>query len=186
VTKINLETKTLDALDLQKDEQVLWASVQSGESGSLPPKPKENWLRRLKPWQIGLMFVSGVLLLFVSRQYPIQEELGFFIQVCGLLFVGWSVGYVCDRLWQLSPWGRRRAQFGPYAFLSCVITNQRVLFFDLPREQPLSVMRSQLANVKQGFAKGAQALLFYPRELAVTYAFISTLDFKPALRALNR
>lgn len=174
------------SLALNEGEQVIWASVQS-ESGEQPkPVPKKDWLRRLTLPQLFIIFVVSLPMFFVGDRLFPKSFIGGALYSFGLVFSSFSGMEIIKRYWLSTRWGKRYVSFGPYAFLSCVITDQRVLFFDLPGETPVSVARNKLAKVKQGFSEGAQALLFYPRELAVEYAFISTSDFTPALRALDR
>lgn len=182
---VSLDPSVIDALDLHPGEGVVWASVQSESGERLKPVPKKNWLRRRTLPQLFIIFAVSVLMFFAERLVP-DTSLGALLYSFGLVSSSFSGVEIIKRYWLSTRWGKRYVSFGPYAFLSCVITDQRVLFFDLPGETPVSVARNQLAKVVQGFSEGAQALLFYPRDFAVEYAFISTSDFTPALRALDR
>ena len=181
-----IDNTLMSSLALNDGEQVLWASVQS-ESGARPkPVPKKAWLkRRSLPEILTIFALSLPMMLFGKRLFP-ESFIGPTLYSFGLIFSVSSVAEIISRYWLSTRWGQRYVSFGPYAFMSCVITDRRVLFFDLPGETPVSVARNQLAKVVQGFSEGAQALLFYPRDFAVEYAFISTTDFTPALRALDR
>ena len=182
---IATDSVLMSSLALNEGEQVLWASVQS-ESGERPkPVPKKDWLRRLTLPQLFIIFAVSLPMYFVGDRLFPKSFIGGATYSFGLVFSSFSGMEIIRRYWLSTRWGQRYVSFGPYAFMSCVITDRRVLFFDLPGETPVSVARNQLAKVKQGFSEGAQALLFYPRELAVEYAFISTTDFTPALRALD-
>ncbi|MEL6686604.1 MAG: hypothetical protein AAFP97_03175 [Pseudomonadota bacterium] len=191
MSEVKLDPSVIDALDLYQGERVVWTSVQSDDGERRKPLRKKDLVSHLKPWQSMLFLLVGIPMAAIGLGAFGLDSFGETWQGTSLYIIGLflmiSAGRpLIDRLWLSSRWGKRYVSFGPYAFMSCVITDRRVLFFDLPGETPVSVTRNKLREVKQGFSEGAQALLFYPRDLAVEYAFISTLDFNPALRALDR
>jgi hypothetical protein len=169
-----MNDSALYKLDLQAGEQVVWSNVQSGDVLIGKPPPKKSLVGGFL-WAI-IVVAWCLYLVITGNRYE---------AIAVVLFVLVMFFLTAERLGKFYAWLPRLSPTETHAHLSCVITNHRVMLFDLPGETPVSLPRASLDRVWQDFAEGSQALLFRHSATRDTHAFISTIDFGPALRALD-
>ena len=173
-----MSDSALNKLDLQAGEQVVWSNVQSGDVLIGKTPPKRSLFDRIL-WTVIVVAFFLYTVIKGDRGDLIQTVITLvFVVAVLLLFMTGRLEKFYSRLRRFSP-------TETHAHLSCVITNHRVMLFDLPGETPVSLPRASLDRIWQDFAEGSQALLFRQSDTRDIHAFISTTDFGPALRALD-
>lgn len=163
---------------LRADEQVIWSSVMPHISGSrivFGPQYSRIWKAA------GWFAVSGaaVLCFLMSNLEGWSRDAAIMLTAFPLAFGLFEVIMAphVSRLFHLN-----MAMPGQ-SFLSCVVTNQRVLLFNSMDHEIFSLDRQTLAPPMPDYHEGSQAVLFTSPKFRERYLFVTT-DFTPVLRAL--
>lgn len=154
-------------------ERILWSHVQK--------RPDEHDMTAPYRWGWFLLnaglFGYGVYQIATSKEFwTLTYVLGFAVFFVALFLV-----------FKFGPALLKRLPFDTQqtAFLSCVITTDRVLLFDCEGEPIKSLDRRSLKSAALDFSQGGRALVFRSDTNTNNLAFISTIDFRPALDALD-
>ena len=169
----------MPSIDLRPDEQIIWQSVQPYQSqGQIAPDSSYPALKS------AILAFSLALAIYLSSFWldlePVPEMIWIFVAV--MVFA-----HGVYRLSQ-SPFFVRFNHFTVImhapSFVSCVITDQRVLLFNNPNKAIVALDRKELASVMPELTSGTSALLLTSTVSRKRYLFI-TDNFVPAMRALK-
>lgn len=174
MTGTTLDDATRAGLDLYQGERVLWAKVQRGKVKRKTPKLGQNW-----PWEVQILPMIIILVAYAGGgRSNLLRDVAIMLSILAVISILVRIG-------PLKGLDEAFARPAVRVFMSCVVTDRRILLFDSPGNPVTSLQRSRMAKVKQDFAEGAPALMFRTDHPRRDYAFISTTDFTPALRVLK-
>lgn len=170
----------MPSIDLRPDEQIIWQSVQPYQSqGQIAPDSSYPALKS------AILAFSLALAIYLSSFWldlePVPEMIWIFVAV--MVFA-----HGVYRLSQ-SPFFVRFNHFTVImhapSFVSCVITDRRVLLFNQLGESPTALSRGRLASTTIDYVEGSRALLMKSHGDRHTYAWLHASDFTAALDALG-
>lgn len=179
MSEAELDPQTRDGLGLYPGEKVLWAKICPGE----PPKRSLLFWSAL-PWPVAVgLVIAGVLLSASEIWIEAEWALDFLVGSLSWIFMFAGLMALFDRFLNFSGLAKWSGQLR--SFLSCVITDRRVLLFNQLGERPTALSRSRLASTKTDYVEGSRALLFKSHGDRDTYAWLHASDFTAALDALG-
>ncbi|WP_298913802.1 hypothetical protein [uncultured Algimonas sp.] len=176
-----------EGIDLHLGERIVWAQTGSGNA-AMPSRRTVDmplWQQNLSPLTSAVLVLVGLAAALTIRVFELTGLAQSVVSVVAFTAIFLGGGYFIERLFQVS--GLATALVGrTRTFLSCVITDRRILLINDDKGHTVSLPRNRVTSIKPGYAEGAPALLFRRDGSRDTFAFISPIDFTPALRALDR
>ena len=165
---------------LQRGERVLWSSVTPYRDPE-QLAPDESWPLFAKAAKLFAAALALFLLAVLPEVWPVVETL---LIAAAVAMFAWGVVTLLK-----SPFFTRAAHFSlvMYApsYVSCVITDQRVLLFNNPAKGVVSLQRSDLASPMLETGEGTSAVMFSSPHFSERYLFI-TEDFVAPIRLLSQ
>ena len=165
---------------LQRGEHVLWSSVAPyRDPGRIAPD--EAWPLFGKAAKLITAALALFLLAVLPDVWPLVETV---LIAAAVAMFAWGVVTLLK-----SPFFTRAAHFSlvMYApsYVSCVITDRRVLLFNNPAKGVVSLDRSNLASPMLETGEGTSAVMFSSPHSPERYLFI-TDDFAAPIRLLSQ
>lgn len=154
-------------------ERVLWSHVQKGIDKHDTPAP----------YRWGWFLLSTGLFGYGIYQIATSKEAWTLTYILGVAAFFATIVLI----FKFGPALLARLPFNTEqtAFMSCVITTDRILLLDFEGAPVRSLDRRSLKSAAVDFVQGGRALVFRSDTPSITYAFIANIDHHPALQALD-
>ena len=164
---------------LHPGEHVVWVSVDGyGQAGQIGPDSARAAVKASVPW-----FAAALVALFVTvRFWSTSETVGLIACVVAVALFAGGMMHIRGNVFFNRAAHFQLVMHAP-SFVSCVLTNQRVLLFNDPSERIVSLPRADLASPMPEFAEGTSAVLLTQASTRSRYLFV-TDEFGPLVRAL--